>query len=42
MSEYKDLKNNAHEIRQMCVIEESEKEKIEDEIVEELYKIFTK
>ena len=42
MSEYTDKKNNTYKITNTVLLTEEEKEKAENEIVEELYMIFTK
>lgn len=42
MSEYTDTKNNTYKITNTVLLTEEEKEKAENEIVEELYMIFTK
>ena len=41
MSEYTDTNNNTHKITNTVLLTSEEKEQAEDEIVEELYKIFT-
>ncbi len=42
MSEYTDTKNNTYKITNTVLLTEEEKEQAENEIVEELYKIFTR
>ena len=42
MSEYTDEKNNTYKITNTVLLTSEEKEQIENEIVEELYKIFTR
>lgn len=42
MSEYTDIKNHTYRVEQTCLASEKEKAQIEAEIVEELYRIFTK
>lgn len=39
--EYKDERNNTHKIINTVLLTSEEKEQAENEIVEELYKIFT-
>lgn len=41
MSEYTDIKNNTYEILQKTLSTDAERECMEEEVVEELYKIFT-
>lgn len=41
MSEYTDSKNNTYKITNTVRLTEEEKEQAENEIVEELYKIFS-
>lgn len=41
MSEYKDKKGNTYTITNTVLLPPEEKERIENEIVEELYRIFT-
>ena len=41
MSEYTDIKNNTYKISHQIRLTDEEREKAENEIVEELYKIFT-
>ena len=41
MSEYTDVKGNTHEVTNI-VLSAGEKEQIENEIVEQLYEIFTR
>jgi len=38
---YTDLNNNTFDVRETIEINEEERKKIEEEIVEELYRIFT-
>lgn len=42
MSEYTDAKNNTYKIINTVLLTAEEKEQAENEIVEELYKIFTR
>lgn len=42
MSEYTDAKNNTYTITNTVLLTAEEKEQTENEIVEELYKIFTR
>ena len=42
MSEYTDAKNNTYKITNTVLLTAEEKEQTENEIVEELYKIFTR
>ena len=42
MSEYTDLKGNIHEITNTVLTSDDEKERIENEVVEQLYEIFTR
>lgn len=42
MSEYTDAKNNTYKITNTVLLTAKEKEQAENEIVEELYKIFTR
>lgn len=42
MSEYTDAKNNTYTITNIVLLTAEEKEQAENEIVEELYKIFTR
>lgn len=41
MSEYTDIKGNIHEIKNTVLLTDEEKARLEDEIVEQLYQIFT-
>ncbi len=42
MSEYTDIKNNTYKITNTVLLTGEEKEQAENEIVEELYKIFAR
>ena len=42
MSEYTDIKNNTYMITNTVLLTEEEREHAENEIVEELYKIFAR
>ena len=42
MSEYTDLKGNIHEITNTVLASDDEKERMENEVVEQLYEIFTR
>lgn len=42
MSEYTDVKNNTYKVEQKCILSEDERKRAEEEIIEELYRIFTK
>jgi len=41
MSEYTDIKKNTYEVTQTVIPSDKEKEEMENEIVEALYRIFT-
>ena len=41
MSEYTDVKGNTHEITNTVLMNDDDKERLENEIVEQLYDIFT-
>jgi len=42
MSEYTDVKGNVHRITNTVLLSDEEKQQLEDEIVEQLYEIFTR
>ena len=42
MTEYTDAKGNIHEITNTVLLTSEEKERIENEIVEQLYELFTR
>ena len=42
MSEYTDVQGNTHEIINTVLVSDDEKERLENEIVEQLYEIFTR
>lgn len=41
-SEYRDCKSNIHTIKHSVIFTEAEKRELEEKIVEDLYRIFTK
>ena len=42
MSEYKDAKNNTYKIVEQSIVSGEEHARVQDEIIEELYNIFTR